>query len=47
MESNAIKMKFADWARLPRPYRAQVAGQRMVLVTRRNKSHFVRVEIVG
>ncbi|CUA82518.1 MULTISPECIES: hypothetical protein [Gulbenkiania] len=44
--SEQIKMKFLDWRRLPKAFRAVVEGQPQVLVTRSRGSYFVPVEFV-
>lgn len=45
-ELDAIKMKFLDWRRLPRPFRTVVKGQPQVLVSRTGKQYFVPVQFV-
>ncbi|MEJ8673578.1 hypothetical protein [Chromobacterium amazonense] len=44
--SNHIKMKFNDWKRLPRPYRAMIEGQPQVLTSRTGRHVFVPVQFV-
>ena len=45
--NDPIKMMFRDWKSLPRAFRAVVAGQPQVLLTRIGHSYFVPVEFVG
>ncbi|SUX54308.1 hypothetical protein [Chromobacterium vaccinii] len=44
--NDSIKMKFNDWRRLPRPYRAMIAGQPQVLISRTGRDFFVPVQFV-
>lgn len=43
---DTIKMKFRDWRRLPRPFRAVSQGRPQVLVSRPGRDFFVPVEFV-
>jgi hypothetical protein len=42
----SIKMKFMDWRRLPRAFRAVDEGQPKVLVSRPGRNYFVPVQFV-
>lgn len=42
-----IKMKYSDWIRLPRAWRAKVGQTAQVLSTRSGRSVFVPVQFVG
>ncbi|MEO9383245.1 hypothetical protein [Chromobacterium phragmitis] len=46
MLNDCIKMKFNDWKRLPRPYRAMIEGQPQVLVSRTGRDFYVPVQFV-
>ncbi|WP_158253791.1 hypothetical protein [Chromobacterium alticapitis] len=46
MLNDSIKMKFNDWKRLPRPYRAMIAGKPQVLVSRTGRDYFMPVQFV-
>ncbi|BBH12658.1 MULTISPECIES: hypothetical protein [Chromobacterium] len=43
---DSIKMKFMDWRRLPRAFRAVIQGQPQVLVSRPGRDFYVPVQFV-
>ncbi|WP_434626873.1 hypothetical protein [Chromobacterium sp. CV08] len=45
-QNDSIKMKFNDWKRLPRSYRAMIAGQPQVLVSRPGRDYYMPVQFV-
>nr|WP_176426023.1 hypothetical protein [Chromobacterium sp. ASV5] len=45
-QNDSIKMKFMDWKRLPRPFRAVIHGQPQVLISRPGRDYYMPVQFV-